>query len=466
MKKLNAFLVSVFATVALNAAVIEQVIVRQQWPWSTDVKVEYKLSAVTNPVDIAVQAFNGVTELSLPEAAITGNRYGITEDGVGTLVIDPVAAFGTEKVALANFKVKLTVSDSAANIREPLYRICDLTTGEVKDLSRADIMNDRSYGNYVTNYAAIHPGFTTGATDVFIWTGVTNNPIYKTSKLVMRRIKAKGETWQCGSNGESQYAFTTPETQYYIQFSYDYYMSVFELTQEQYRLIAGSNPSTNKGAENSPRCPVENTCLWMLRGHAGNWGDDAKGVITDEIVLWPTNSYEHDVGKGSFLAKLRSKTQWEFDLPTQLQWEYACRAGTQTPYNSGKAGQSADVVQELGWVGEDQPRVVREVGLRLPNAFGLYDMHGNMMEITINNSNRQDNSDSGSGTKEDPYVNPRGGAITGMVNAKRGGSFENNHLDCRSAAIGSQFAVHQTEVNIGIRLTASASATWGEHPSK
>ena len=69
MKKLNAFLVSVLATAALNAAVIEQVIVRQQWPWSTDIKVEYKLSAVTNPVDIAVQAFNGETELSLPAEA-------------------------------------------------------------------------------------------------------------------------------------------------------------------------------------------------------------------------------------------------------------------------------------------------------------------------------------------------------------------------------------------------------------
>ena len=56
MKKFNAFLVSVLSAVALNAAVIEQVIVRQQWPWSTDVKVEYKLKNVTNPVDLTIEA--------------------------------------------------------------------------------------------------------------------------------------------------------------------------------------------------------------------------------------------------------------------------------------------------------------------------------------------------------------------------------------------------------------------------
>ena len=92
-----------------HGAVIEQVIVRQQWPWSTDVKVEYKVTGVTSPVDIHVRAFNGETELnSVALAAATkGDLYGIAEDTVGSFVIDPVKAFGTSKIALANFKVKL-----------------------------------------------------------------------------------------------------------------------------------------------------------------------------------------------------------------------------------------------------------------------------------------------------------------------------------------------------------------------
>ena len=82
---------------------VERVIVRQQWPWSTDVKVEYSLSGVdaSNPVNISVKAFNGEVELPSAnlDAAITGDRYGIT-DPVGSFTIDPVAAFGTEQVAI------------------------------------------------------------------------------------------------------------------------------------------------------------------------------------------------------------------------------------------------------------------------------------------------------------------------------------------------------------------------------
>ena len=62
MKK-TMILAGLVATVSLNAAVIEQVIVRQQWPWSTDGKVEYKVSGVTSPVNIGVRAFNGDVEL-------------------------------------------------------------------------------------------------------------------------------------------------------------------------------------------------------------------------------------------------------------------------------------------------------------------------------------------------------------------------------------------------------------------
>ena len=76
-----------------QGAVIQQVIVRQQWPWSTDVKVEYKLAEVTAPVDISVKAFNGETELPLPAEAVSGDLYGISESGIGQFIIDPVTCF-------------------------------------------------------------------------------------------------------------------------------------------------------------------------------------------------------------------------------------------------------------------------------------------------------------------------------------------------------------------------------------
>ena len=108
---------------------VERVIVRQQWPWSTDVKVEYSLLGVdaNNPVDISVRAFNGETELPSAnlDAAIIGERYGVTS-AVGSFMIDPVAAFGTSQVALGNFSVQLTVAASAANMQDILYKIVDL----------------------------------------------------------------------------------------------------------------------------------------------------------------------------------------------------------------------------------------------------------------------------------------------------------------------------------------------------
>ena len=74
MKK-TMILAGLVATASLNAAVIEQVIVRQQWPWSTDVKVEYKVTGVTSPVNIAVRAFNGNEELDSVNADdIVGKR--------------------------------------------------------------------------------------------------------------------------------------------------------------------------------------------------------------------------------------------------------------------------------------------------------------------------------------------------------------------------------------------------------
>ena len=69
------------------AASIEQVIVRQQWPWSTDIHVEYKIKDVTHPTDIHVQAFNGNEPLDSAclVPAMSGRRHGISKDGIGTI---------------------------------------------------------------------------------------------------------------------------------------------------------------------------------------------------------------------------------------------------------------------------------------------------------------------------------------------------------------------------------------------
>ena len=371
--KTTAVLASLLASASLNAAVIEQVIVRQQWPWSTDVKVEYKVTGVTSPVNIAVRAFNGDTELdsSRLEASISGERYGITEDGVGTFVIDPVKAFGTSKVALANFKVKLSLSPAAANVNEVIYKVFDLTTGACTDITRADFYNGKvEDGDFVTDYTSLHSRFLAPSSemvgDVLIWTGVTNNVKYKTTHLVMRKIPAANKVWRMGSPANEYGYWSKNETNHLVRLTQDYFIGVFELTQRQFVAITGKNPSssTQQSRANADVLPASSIRVG---------GDTAENTALFAV------------------AKLRVKTSLSgFAIPTEAQWEFACRAGASTGLYSGRQvgngnGYSAVLDPDtdlLAWFSGNSSEP-QSVGSKLPNAFGLYDMLGNVREWTL-----------------------------------------------------------------------------------
>ena len=237
MKKLNACVMAAFAALSLHAAEISQVIVRQQWPWSTDVKVEYRIVNVDRPVNLTVRAYNGDVELDSTAlaGAMRGDLFGIAEDGVGSFVIDPVKAFGTAKLALANISVKLSTVDAQEGINEVLYRVVDLNNGSIVDVTRADFYGNK-YGTYETSYAAAG-GTNTKLSEVFIWTGVTNDPAYVTSKLVLRRIPAKSfGPWLMGAAGTPTYtpSLWSGATQHLVSLTEDYFISVFPVTQAQY----------------------------------------------------------------------------------------------------------------------------------------------------------------------------------------------------------------------------------------
>ena len=370
--KTTMVLAGFVATASLNAAVIEQVIVRQQWPWSTDVKVEYKVTGVTSPVNIAVRAFNGDVELdsSNLESSISGKRYGIVEDGVGSFVIDPVKAFGTAKVALANFKVKLSLTAAAENIGEVIYKVFDLTTGACQDITRADFYNGLvEDGDFVTDYTSLHTRFLAPSSamvgDILIWTGVTNNVKYKTTHLVMRKIPAANKVWTMGAlPTESGYQSST-ETNHLVKLTQNYYMGVFEMTQKQYMLLVGNNPSSGTSAEDADIRAANNVQYGRESANNNN-------------TAWEA------------VKKIRAKTENNsFILPTEAQWEFACRAGSATGLYSGRnvssgglwSGNDGDVTI-LAWFFGNAASAVHAVGAKLPNAFGLYDTLGNVLEWT------------------------------------------------------------------------------------
>ena len=440
MKTSTTILAALFVATSLHAAVIKQVIVRQQWPWSTDVKVEYKLAEVTAPVDISVKAFNGNVELPLPVSAITGDLYGISESGIGQFVIDPVAAFGNTKIAIADFRVELELSDSAANINEVIYKVFCLTNSNesVVDITRADLLNGK-YGSYATDFSSLGSGFNSPATDVFIWTGVTNNPAYKDTHLVMRKIPAKNDSFMMGSPSdevgrEYHSVDSGTETQVQVRFTNNYYMAVFELTQAQYRRIANASPSNYTG-DDADYHPVEKISHNTLRGSTSSVGPSG------EKINWPTNSYMHEVYSDSAMAKLRAKfsNAYDFDLPTSAQWEYACRAKTTTAFNNGRnlesiGRYSSESLSSVAWFGDTESGLTTNtthvVGLKAPNAWGLYDMHGNVNEFCLGGYVSNVNPD---GLSE--LVDPPGFIIVPNGNCNfRGGGARSQSWLTRSAA--------------------------------
>ncbi len=235
----------------------------------------------------------------------------------------------------------------------------------------------------------------------------------RTTELWLRRIP-KG-TFTMGSP-EGEVGRDSDETQHQVTLTEDFYIGVFEVTQKQYSLIYGSNPSNYKGDTR----PVEYVSYNTIRGTVSTAG-----------AGWP--AYGHAVDEDSFLGKLRAKTGKTLDLPTEAQWEYACRAGTTTALNTGKNLMSTDkdsAMDEAGRYYYNQndgkggySSNHTKVGSYLPNAWGLYDMHGNVWEWCLDRYN-----DLGSSAVTDPK-----GPNSGSFPVIRGGSCSIKAQLCRSA---------------------------------
>ncbi len=227
---------------------------------------------------------------------------------------------------------------------------------------------------------------------------------YKTTKLVLRKIYAG--SFVMGSP-DDELGREAIEDYHKVILTEDYWMGVFEMTQRQYELVMGSNPSTKQGSTR----PVHNVSYNALRGSVSG-------------ALWPANS---EVDASSFMGRLRSKTGNIFDLPTEAQWEYACRAGTTTALNSGKnltGGLVCSYLSEIACY-SNHGYYPQNVGSYLPNAWGLYDMHGNVGEQCL------DWFAENLGTEE--QINPLG-ATSGTTRVLRGGGWAFKAAYCRSAS--------------------------------
>ncbi|NTW63339.1 MAG: formylglycine-generating enzyme family protein [Chlorobiaceae bacterium] len=200
------------------------------------------------------------------------------------------------------------------------------------------------------------------------------------------------------------------EAQHQVKVS-DFYMSKYEVTQAEWESVMSSNPSYFKGKN----LPVENV----------SWYDCQ-----------------------AFIQALNRKTGKTYRLPTEAEWEYACRAGTTTPFNTG----GNLTTEQANYDGNNYPYHNNPKGQYLkktvpvdryaPNAWGLYNMHGNVWEWCSDWY-----GDYESGRVENPT-----GPISGSHRVLRGGSWRTDARNCRSAYRANDDPPDYRNLNVGFRL--------------
>lgn len=357
--------------------------VTQRWPWNNKVDITY---TVGNGQDVSQNLFRRLVFT----ATVNGSTY--TIDGVSD--VGASANTGTHTVTwTAPSGIKATdcrMSAALYNATAPSgddYMVIDLDTGAV------------AYEGLLASQGVSNARY--------------NTAIYKTDKLVLRKVAAGG-VYPTG-DGSSGRTATTWKT------DRDYYIGIFMVTQAQYEKITGQNPSNYKapsfpdfekdGLSNiAAHRPVECVKWTLLRGSSA----------TPSTVLTAN-------ANGTFLERLMAKTGLDgFDLPTEIMWEIAARAGVTTRYfwNTNQYPPS-DIGQYVTYGGNSEDSLGRKqtwsVGSRLPNNWGLYDVSGNDWEIC-----RDGNSLADMANAPDPWTPaPFGSLSDGQVvsRAKGGHTF-------------------------------------------
>ena len=357
---------------------ITGVTAQQRYPWNGKVDISYTVTG-----DIAAEANQKALVTSLKVTAndkVANKTYTATK-----LSGDMAFTAGTHKfvwdldaegLAFKSSNVVFTVS---CETTPALYCVIDLSAGS-------------SASSYPVTYLAEPPscGF--------------NIDEYKTTKLVLRKINAGSFIMDANQSYEARRVTLTKP----------FLCGIFEVTQKQYSLVTGSNPSRFK----DDKYPVEKVSYDMIRGSI-------------EGAKWPESSAVDD---SSFLGKLRDRTGLDFDLPTEAQWEYACRAGTTTTYYWG------DLMDgDYAWYLDNSNNGSHEVGTKKPNAWGLYDMSGNVWEFCLN-------------WKEGfMYGTDPKGVSSGSSRARRGGSWLHDESYCASVERVGSFSSATAEY-VGFRL--------------
>ncbi len=229
-----------------------------------------------------------------------------------------------------------------------------------------------------------------------------------TNSLGMTFVYCPPGTFMMGSP-EYEHGRKADETQHQVTLTKGFYMQTTEVTQGQWRAVMYNNPSHFKDC--GDKCPVEQV----------SW-DDCQEFIR--------NLNSRDLGKG-------------YRLPTEAEWEYACRAGSTTAYYFGDSDGS---LGDYAWYASNSGGIEHPVAQKQPNAWGLYDMHGNVWEWC---ADWYENEYYANSPNTDPV-----GLDSGSYRVSRGGLWSDDARACRSANRGAD-PPGRRDIDIGLRVVAS-----------
>ena len=425
MKKMMLLAAATLAGVLVADVSVEDVKCTQRYPWNGLVDIEYTIACDDPNAEIYVNpvGFNGDTGLTVFPTHFTGDGATNTvKAGKHTMVWDAKADLGN-LFSSKNFQIKMYAGKKLSR-----YIVIDISGGTEAE-------------NYPIRHSIAGPNL--------------DDDTCRTTEIWMRLIPPG--TFMMGSPEDEVGRNVESEDLHKVTLTQPYYMGVFEVTQRQWELVMGDRPSYFNNDEEYATRPVEQISFNRMRG--------------------TQDPFSKTVASGSFLGVLRTKTNLNgFDLPTDAQWEYACRAGTQTALYSGHDladTQGDSHLNELGryyvngYNGRSVSRsdstalTTAKVGSYKPNCYGLYDMLGNVSELC-----RDGCYDS---LGMDPVVDPikgdryvAGAYGYGWVRywvVERGGHWDNSAEGCRAAlrwhcGCGTDGSYVTSEEGLGDRLSS------------
>ena len=369
-----------FIDLAANASVsVTNVVCKQQYPWNGKVDIDYEVVSDDSEAEVYIYAtgFDQDANVSMAVRSVTGDgAEGPVKPGKHSMVWNVTTDYPGFNSTAFNVKISALTGGSP-------YMVIDLSGGEDAHSYPVSYLNQIPSGGWTEEY--------------------------KTTKMVLRLIPPG--KFMMGSPSD-ELGRGSGETLHEVTLTKPFYAGVFEVTQKQWQLVMGSNPSQYKGDTR----PVECVSYNAIRGSINGAG-------------WPAHN---QVDADTFMGRLRSKVNMLFDLPTEAQWEYACRAGSGTSWNNGTTITNTYKDGNLNKLGRYSYNQSDEkggyksghtaVGSYLPNVWGLYDMHGNVEEWCLDWYGNYPTA---------PTTDPVGYS-TGSYRVFRGGNYSYSADYCRS----------------------------------